>query len=112
MATSPVNKFSGFKRHVEILDAVTQERFRQEQKKAEGKFKFTCADVGMSNLERYAVLGEEVGEVARHMLGAERLAYDGGSAEDERRWLRVELVQVAAVAVAWVEGLDAERPPS
>jgi len=41
-----------------------------------------------------AILNEEVGECARALLERD---YDG---------LREELIQVAAVAVAWVESLD------
>lgn len=44
-----------------------------------------------------AVLTEEVGEVARALLDCE---------SPER--LRAELVQVAAVAVAWAEAIDTE----
>jgi hypothetical protein len=92
-----------------VLADVAIERRQQELLKAEGRFARTCSDAGMSNLERLAVLAEEFGEAARHVLGAADLAYDGGEPRDERRWLRSELVQVATVAVAWVEGLDAER---
>jgi NTP pyrophosphatase (non-canonical NTP hydrolase) len=62
----------------------------------------------MTNAERLAVLVEEVGEVAQEVLTQNgcRLARDTtGTVEG----LRVELVQVAAVAVAWLEGLDAEH---
>jgi hypothetical protein len=48
-----------------------------------------------------AVLGEEFGEVCRAAL---MRSFSGGPVED----LRSELVQVAAVAVAWLEFLDAE----
>jgi hypothetical protein len=49
-----------------------------------------------ANLLRMAVLTEEVGEVARAVM------------ERDRDGLRAELVQVAAVAVAWIEGIDAK----
>lgn len=53
-----------------------------------------CSSPDVAEPVKLAVLTEEVGEVARAML-------DGRPAE-----LRRELVQVAAVAVAWLEGLE------
>jgi hypothetical protein len=78
------------------LRAVTAERLRQVQLKTEGRFEHTCADPEATDGYRLTVLVEEVGEVARAVL------------ESDGRGLREELVQVAAVAVAWIEGLDAE----
>jgi NTP pyrophosphatase (non-canonical NTP hydrolase) len=76
------------------LDAILYERERHEQAKRDGKFSKTCAD-DMTDRERLPVLMEEVGEVARAMLEG-----DGPN-------LREELAQVGAVALAWIEGLDA-----
>lgn len=88
----------------EVLAEVAEERARQEEMKAQGRFQYTCADEGMNNFERFAVLGEEVGEVAREALTLPgiRLARD---TEGTVQALRKELIQVAAVAVAWAEGL-------
>jgi NTP pyrophosphatase (non-canonical NTP hydrolase) len=85
----------------DILSEVLNERERQDVLKAEGKFKKTCAD-GMSNAERLAVLAEEFGEVAREVC--EQI-------EGFTDWykMRTELIQVAAVCVAWVEGLDKQK---
>ena len=84
-------------------EAIDDERHRQERLKAEGKFTMTCADA-MSNGARLAVLMEEVGEVARAIL--ER-GIDGEMSNDKTgKDLQKELVQVAAVCVAWLEGLD------
>lgn len=67
---------------------------------------------------RLRVLTEEVGEVARvlndreHGLGD--LAYSGRYDVIERiamRDLRAELVQVAAMAVAWIAAVDGEALP-
>jgi hypothetical protein len=80
--------------HRIALRAVTSERCRQVQLRTEGRIPWSCADPLVSPGERLAVLVEEVGEVARALN-------DGVG-------LRDELVQVAAVAVAWIEGLDAE----
>ncbi len=77
------------------IDSVILERVRQERLKDSGKFQHTCADPEMTDAERSLVLLEEVGEVARALLDAE-----GAAA------LREELVQVAAVAVAWIEAID------
>lgn len=77
-----------------VLDAVADERERQERLKAKGKFAHTCADVELSDDVCCRVLGEEFGEVCRAIN-------DGDLAN-----LREELIQVAAVAVAWVERID------
>lgn len=51
-----------------------------------------------------AILGEEAGEVQKAALEAE---YPGAHREvDPMIELRRELIQVAAVAVAWIEALD------
>lgn len=85
------------------LRQVAKERARQETKCAdpcrEGLDGKTCASPWMLDGDKLAVLMEEVGEVAREVC----------EARAERREpspnLRVELIQVAAVAVAWAEGL-------
>lgn len=46
-----------------------------------------------------AILGEEVGEVAQALIDHE---FKGTDHKD----VRAELVQVAAVAVAWIEAID------
>jgi hypothetical protein len=81
---------------------VRAERERQERlglnKAAQGIRWASCADTEMDGGDdrRYVVLGEEFGEVARALLEGEGDAH-----------LRAELVQVAAVAVAWIEAIDA-----
>ncbi len=95
------------------LFSVLLERGRQEQRKAEGRFLFTCADDGLSLAEKFTILGEEVGEVAREALtnSRRRLARDTEGTDEA---LYKELAQVAAVAVAWMESLleegSCERP--
>lgn len=80
---------------------VVHERGRQEARVAGGRFSCTCATPGaMSNEERLEVLEGELEEV--------RVAFHDPSGCRAGHDLRAELVQVAAVAVAWVEGLDAE----
>lgn len=74
------------------IDAIVEERYRQNKLKADGKFAHTCAD-NIPDEHRYIILAEEVGEVARAI-------HDG-----DRDNLREELVQVAAVCLAWLEAL-------
>lgn len=110
------------------LRAVSDERLRQEERKAAGRFTHTCADPGpgaMTNAEKLAVLEEEVGEALEEWGWLALLLGVGGGriarevlTQDERRIardtvgtkaaLRGELVQVAAVAVAWIEAIDQE----
>lgn len=93
-----------------ILEDIRNERQRQERLKASGKFVYSCADGGISDTERFTVLTEEVGEVAHELnervgRGSRREEYFASKAR-----LRAELIQVAAVAVAWVEALDTNPP--
>lgn len=59
---------------------------------------YTPSDPNMSKYERLVILTEEIGEVARAMT------YDNG----DRAQLRQELIQVAAMALASVAGMDGE----
>lgn len=94
---------------VTILDLVATERGRQEYLKSEGKFKYSCADKEISHAEALTVLAEEVGETAHEVNEG-----IGGRYIDKRRLLK-ELIQVAAVAVAWAEKthneIEAEANP-
>ena len=78
---------------LDVLGRVGDERDRQERLVLVGKFSQTCADPEMPTDLKLACLGEEFGEVCRALLG------EGD--------LRTELVEVAAVAVAWAESLGA-----
>lgn len=101
-----------------VLDEVASERIRQEKLKAEGRFLWSCADNealrdkmlrAITEPEKFAVLGEEFGEVAREVV-EEIIAADRGHALrafECRCRLRKELLEVAACCVAWVESLDA-----
>lgn len=79
----------------EAFALVTAERERQEQKwNREHSWGFgSCASTAVHDAVKVMVLTEECGEVARAVL-------DMDDAD-----LRTELVQVAAVAVAWLESL-------
>lgn len=68
-----------------IYESINEERSRQDEKWG--------ADRHLSDFLWFTILGEEHGEVAKEVLEH----CDG---------LRDELVQVAAVAVAWLEDID------
>jgi len=79
-----------------IFQLINAERARQAQKWGQGD----CSSLAVDPLVKSAVLTEEVGEVARALLDREPAAQ-----------LITELVQVAAVAVAWLESLNVETYP-
>jgi len=77
---------------------------RQDDLAREGRFDGTHVMPGGSDLQRLAVLAEEFGEVSIEVCK--------GILPDEqvrRVGLREELIQVAAVAIAWVAAIDDER---
>lgn len=79
------NMTGGFQR--EILGDIITERLKQDAKFPEEE----------NTDERwYAILGEEFGEIGRAIL------------TEDRANLREELIQLAAVSVAWVEIMDEE----
>src|SRR5258708_56706 len=82
-----------------VLWDVVAERRRQDE-----KFGLLPPSIlpGKDEWRKLAVLGEEVGEVARAMLET-----DLGN--DTQEHVEEELIQVAAVAVAWVEFNRARR---
>ena len=82
----------------DVLIDVAAERLRQDALKAAGKFPATCADNTLSAGQKLAILVEEVGEVARAIC------------DRNPKHMRKKLVQVAAVAVAWVEALTRVEP--
>jgi len=97
----------------DILHMVLQERARQDALVAAGKLPFNCADPmidqGGDHALKLAVLGEEFGEVAKEVY---ELSVFESEAEDPLQKLRTELIQVAAVAVAWAESLPSPSVPS
>lgn len=78
-----------------VYRQIADERARQRSMAANGRWSWTFADA--SDSMRLAVLVEEVGEVASAIQG------DGD--------LRVELVQVAAVCVQWLEIIEVSENP-
>ena len=73
---------------------VSAERRRQRKLIAAGKIPFACESPETDEGYKLAVLTEEVGEVAKALL-------EGTNVHEE-------LVQVAAVAVAWAEAYTEE----
>jgi NTP pyrophosphatase (non-canonical NTP hydrolase) len=88
----------------DVLTDVFAERRRQTQ--AWGGSKGDCAQPTTPDTRRLGILVEEVGEVAE-------LVNNDGIISDRPRLdvlipMYRELIQVAAVAIAWCEGLSAE----
>jgi NTP pyrophosphatase (non-canonical NTP hydrolase) len=92
-----------------IPDAIHAERERQEQKFRDGIFTFTCASLTASPKRKLRVLIEEIGEVARAIDRIESYQILKISKKDAEAHLCEELVQVAAVCVAWLESLEAGK---
>ncbi len=86
------------------LAAIHHERDRQEQLMKEGRFAYTCASPEMTTAQRLAVLGEELGEVGHEV----NEGFGPGRTMGVEA-LRKEIVQTAAVAVAWIEALGVPR---
>lgn len=86
-----------------VLSLVVDERERQDRLKDQGRFKYTCSDPEMTHPERLAVLVEEVGEAGHEVNEA-----IGGHRPLDLQKLRKELVEVAAVTVAWIEAVERE----
>ena len=100
-------------RNVHIYEAVDDERVHQERLCESGKFLHTCASpdfIAFTQFGRAAVLGEEYGEVCRAALDVEKVAEGRHEPAASRARLRKELIQVCAVAVAWIEALDYYPP--
>ena len=79
----------------DVYRLVSAERERQARKWS-GPHEWgqgDCSSANVPPIVKAAVLGEECGEVARAVL------------ERDTNNLRIELIQVAAVAVAWLESL-------
>lgn len=72
---------------------IFHERQRQDRLKEQGRFTHTCAD-DIPDGDKMIILAEELGEVAR--------AIHDNEGVDQ---LYNELVQIAAIAMAWGESL-------
>lgn len=99
----------------DVLRDVGVERIRQENLRQSGKFLWSCAAIGVSPDRKLSVLSEEVGEVAKEVveLGItadkyekEQLVFPLHRKHTHMFRIRKELIEVAAVCVAWVEAID------
>jgi hypothetical protein len=93
---------------MDVMARVTKERIRQQELFLAGKLSFTCASHTADDNRKLRVLVEEVGEVAEaiDLLEAAESRGDGAASALRREELHAELVQVATVAVAWLESLE------
>jgi len=113
-----------------ILFDIQKERERQEILLIQGKFPWSCSNLKVSDVKKLAVLGEEFGEAAKEAAQIEEqydrlktnegrqdaAPYDKAGVEKvlklniqyKKGLLREELIQVAAVCVAWCEALDTQ----
>lgn len=98
-----------------IFEDIARERIRQNDLVRAGKFLWNCSDLSQSYARKLAVLSEEVGEVAKEvteeLISKDKYAKDSMQFPNHRvifyaNRIRKELVQVAAVCVAWIEALD------
>jgi hypothetical protein len=85
-----------------ISEEIQRERMRAHAKHGDGSIE-SHGGIGAAGLLRFTILTEEVGEVAKEFNEA---ALDGRDVDRAR--LRAELIQVAAVTVAWIDRLDRE----
>jgi NTP pyrophosphatase (non-canonical NTP hydrolase) len=77
-----------------VLQEVLAERIRQDAK---------WGEQNGHDFEWVSILTEEVGEAAQ---AANEANFRSGKTRGDYTHLRAELVQVAAVAVAWIEAID------
>jgi hypothetical protein len=100
-----------------VMEAIGQERVRQEELRENGKFLWTCASTNIIHTSKLAVLAEEFGETAKEVVdyGISIEKYTAASMQFPKhrslyflKRIREELIQVAAVCVAWCEAIDKE----
>jgi hypothetical protein len=90
-----------------ILQEIKHERDRQEQLLRAGRFSYTCANPDIPVGGKLCVLAEEFGEVSKLACKL----YDPQPGDNESALeleMRKELIQLAAVAVAWIEAIDSD----
>ena len=92
------------------FDKISDERDRQDRSFVEGKFSFNCASRVADGVRKLRVLMEEVGEVAQAVNDIEECSVAPNPCRKHlpklRRHLISELVQVAAVCMAWLESME------
>lgn len=90
-----------------VFERISRERLRQRALMRAGKISFACESPIVGDDRKLRVLVEEVGEVAQALDHLERATARGRVFARED--LQTELVQVAAVACAWLEALENEK---
>lgn len=90
---------------LEVFAKIAAERQRQRELFSAGKITFDCASGVPDSNRKLRVLMEEVGEVAQELDRLEGCR-DKRAERFVREDLEDELVQVAAVAVAWLESFE------
>jgi len=86
---------------------ISTERDRQERLFLQGKHSFTCASRTACVTRKLRILVEEIGEVANAIDQLEIAeSRESNALKEWRLNLRMEIVQVAAVCVAWLESFE------
>jgi len=89
-----------------IIEAITCERARQQQLMRDGKFRQTCASKFIGDGTRLTILAKAFGEIARGVCEVDpflHLSFPPAATREHDEKIKTELIQLAAVAVAWLE---------
>jgi hypothetical protein len=86
----------------DAVGRIEDERERQKELLRKGEIHFDCSSAIVDESRKLRVIIEELGEVAKAIDELER----SSNALRRREHLMVELIQVAAVAVAWMEAVE------
>ncbi|MDR3459587.1 MAG: hypothetical protein P4N60_19330 [Verrucomicrobiae bacterium] len=90
----------------DVLNRISAERDRQQELVISGKLHFNCSYYRVAPKRKLRVLVEELGEVAQECDLLEQ-SNAGKRPIHSPALIQDELTQVAAVAVAWLEALEA-----
>lgn len=85
-----------------VFTAIARERIRQRELLAAGTIIYNCSSPIVSNDRKLRTLTEELGEVAEAI---DYMEWPRGRRKIEEQLIK-ELVQVAAVATAWLETFE------
>lgn len=92
-----------------ILKQVRAERVRQRQLLCAGEITVNVSSAKEQDLRKLPILAEEFGAVAKEICEMSELSFfDRPARSEARARMKVELIQLAAVAVAWAEALAGE----
>lgn len=94
-----------------VLDTVAAERARQESDKRRGARSLSCAERDVSSAAKLPVLVNALGSAAGEIIDLLDSRLPEGTRPYIQRRLREDLIEIAAVAVAWAESLTEERQP-